>query len=433
MRIHLLAYVLVALAVGVVGCLGDVDPGEAPASEANDSDEGSTPGFLAPVQLDGSGFEPSIEVGPQGTIYVTAPSPAENTSRTPSWLWLSRDGGQTWTAPAEHPVAPPADAEVGMEGDIAVDPRGWLYQLDTYYEDNTVGAWSDQGRVLEHARSAQGTPTRDDRPWIAAVGDGELVYLGNHMSTTGPEGVYRSPSRWIYRSLDGGRTWAPVTGVPEDPDHGFHRATLDAHPASGTVVVAQLTGDEPPAEVRVLVSEDGGRTFDDPRTVAEIETARGPQVWPSVAVGSEAIHVAWTERTGEGSLSPSQVQLARSRDGGETWDVDSLGDGERTFAYPWIAVGPSGQLGLSVYAADVPLGRDTDWTILAGVEPDLAEDGFVPELSRADPEPVSDTQNPDETLRDFHQNAFGPDGRLHIAYMVHRDGEPWIRWTATTP
>lgn len=428
----LLVAAALVLCAAAAGCLGGEDRSGSPET---DPDQGANrtaaPGFVAPVELVGSGFEPSIEVGPEGAIYVTAPSPADNDTRDASWLWVSRDDGRSWEPPAEHPVGEPEARVASMEGDVAVDPRGWLYQVDTYYEDAAIGAWSDRGRTLEHARHAQATPTRDDRPWIAAVGDGTLVYVGNHMETAGPAGVYRTPAQYVYRSVDGGRSWAPVTGVPQHPEHGFGWASLDAGPSSGTVALAQLTGDAPPAEVRVMVSDDAGRRFSDPVPVAGLEGPRGPQNWPAVAVDGETIHVAWNERLGEDGSGPTRLRLARSTDGGQTWTVSSIGDGERAFAYPWVSASPSGQLGLSVYeAGDVSAGATGNWSIVAGVEPEPTTGGFAPTLSPADPEPVADTPEP---LRDFHQNAFGPDGRLHVAYTAHHDGEPWIRWVATEP
>lgn len=166
MRTTSLAWLAILLAipvaVGMAGCLSDAEVGTGPVPDkAGNGSTRAAEGFVAPHQFARASFEPSIEVGPEGTIYITAPSPGENESRSASWLWASSDDGANWTAPPRHPI----HANGGfMEGDVAVDPRGWLYQLDTYFTDNVLGVWSDQARTFEHGRQAQGTPTQDDRP-----------------------------------------------------------------------------------------------------------------------------------------------------------------------------------------------------------------------------------------------------------------------------
>lgn len=261
------------------------------------------------------------------------------------------------------------------------------------------------------------------------MGNGTLVYVANHLTSVTPADVAHTPRQFIYRSADAGQSWGLVDAIPEETGHGW--ASLDSHAPSDRIVVAQVTDDAPPAEVRVLVSEDAGLTFSDPQTVAELQGPTGPQVYPSVGVGSDSIYVTWNEQAAENSTASSRLRLARSTDGGSSWDVTEIGSGGRAFAYPWISVGPSGELGLSVYEADpVPVGPTTNWSVVAGIEADPVAGEFVPTLSLADPDPVLTAQEPD-ALKDFHQNAFGPDGSLHIAYVSLQEGEPFVRWVQT--
>lgn len=108
------------------GCLGGRGTDSSPPGSEGGGEEtvASAPGFQVPTQLNGSAFEPSIEVGPEGAIYVTAPSPPENESRTASWLWVSRDGGETWEPPSEYPVGPPSDPRSWRETCLSIPGAG---------------------------------------------------------------------------------------------------------------------------------------------------------------------------------------------------------------------------------------------------------------------------------------------------------------------
>src|SRR5438874_12111235 len=84
-------------------------------------------GFGAPVVVTGLDTgEPGIDVAPDGAIYVNAPSGLlSNLPGSPSFVFRSDDGGQTWT------LTPPslrANLPGGGDSDLAIDPgTGTLY------------------------------------------------------------------------------------------------------------------------------------------------------------------------------------------------------------------------------------------------------------------------------------------------------------------
>lgn len=435
----LLAFVLVL--AGVAGCLGD-DPARDTEDSRPENRTGvralptlgdpleTPPEFQTPSLLPGSGFEPSIEIGPEGTIYITAPIPnSADANRDASQLWVSRDGGSSWDEPAGYPPEP-GPPMAPFEGDIAVDPRGWLYFLDTYDIDNVLSAWSDEGKTQEHTRPVQGTATRDDRPWTVALGEGTLLYMGNNVYSYGPGEITSSPRQWIYLSTDAGRSWEPVFGIPETTGLGW--ATIDAVRGGTRAAVAQVTDDMPPGEVRVFVSENAGLQWNGPRSVQELEAPLGPQSWPVVAVGPSSLHVAWTEKIQGPEGNVTRLLLASSTDDGRSWAVTGTSGRNWTFAYPWVSVGSDGRVGVSVYGSpDLPLRPDSSWFLLAGTGP-IGPDGAVPiALGLADPTPVAATSTPDD-LKDFHQNAFGPEGTLHVAYEKETEEGSRIGWVQTS-
>src|SRR3954471_368179 len=148
--------------------------------------------FGAPIRVtpaNGGGYEPGIYADAEGDLFMTAHkenaelalSPdgrSATATRSMSWAWMSRDGGRHWT---NLPLGP-ADIqnhEFGDEGDMAVDDAHNLYFVDTTVADVTFTAWHiSQGKAtLKYNTPILGTAeTVDDRPWIAAHGNGDVFY-----------------------------------------------------------------------------------------------------------------------------------------------------------------------------------------------------------------------------------------------------------------
>lgn len=197
------------------------------------------PTFTKPLRLtqpNFGGFEPSIKVDRHDNVVITAhknhtlllsadpdgPAP----ERGASALWHSGDGGKTFgpllgvTAARENSLWPAA------EGDFALDGADHLYFVDTYLGDNSITRWAlgPNGRVT--AEASRGTGSLDDRPWLAAHGDGVVMYLGNGIFRVGPDGPV-SGRYTVYMSYDGGQTFNPLgwtcpapSGATEGPTRG---------------------------------------------------------------------------------------------------------------------------------------------------------------------------------------------------------------------
>ena len=204
----------------------------------------------------GVGYEPSLSIDSKGNMQITAHKDlrwgGEGTPFGPilggptdswyacedgamtswdywaSWFWVSTDNGTTWDHADQFEPTPGnllnsavgsvtggASECLGDEGDIAVDNEDVVYYLDTTLEDNWWHRFTEGGDSYEMGNVCQrmNTMAADDRPWVAAQGDGIIHYLGNSGATppecTGDNGRY-----WYYHSEDGGNTFSQCFAMP---------------------------------------------------------------------------------------------------------------------------------------------------------------------------------------------------------------------------
>lgn len=421
--------VLLALAAGCLGAgpTDDVEPaaaGEAPTLALTD-----------PIQLtDEEGFEPSIAVGPEGTVYATAaptsrPHAGEQLS---SHLWYAEDG-EAW---AEVPSPGQAhQAFPGFEGDVAVDGEGRLYFVDINLADTFLHRWSP-GPTWELSRPLATTIPIDDRPWLAAHGDG-VVYLllNNGPAMPAPEGLLAGDTsegdKWLFVSEDGGETWTPGRQVSD----GEAWCQLDASPADDETVLLVC---EPPwgtaGEATVRLSTDRGRTFEDVHRPG-LDRGAGFLV-PGAAVDDagalygayvdERIETGGFQEFGWAGDEPGRLRVTVSPDGGDTWSDHDITPFEARYSTVDVAAGSPGTVAVTFYATeDLEPGEDTPWYPYLMVTDDATSEDLNWTLERLLDEPAGTGPTPP---LDFFQNAIGPDDAVHVVlqknkpYDVTRDG-----------
>jgi hypothetical protein len=451
-----LALALVLLAAGAAGCLGSQESGSAidetaanatnasgedtdqrtvesrsvengtggagNATPETEPDNDTDPEPLAfreplPLNTEGYGFEPSIDVGPDGTLYATA---ARSTSTDPadqlaSWLWYSTDEGRTWSQ-----VASPLDAhekQPAFEGDVAVDDEGRLYFVDTYLADNTLSRWSagSEGPSWDFTRPLQGSAGVDDRPWLSAHGDGIVYYLGNN----GPgvpapnnlqgEDAPEDPSRmWLSVSEDEGRTFTLAHGFANSFWCGMDASSADGR--SLAVVCSRMLGPynglEEGYESVVYVSGDRGRSWNE-TVLGEYgdEPTRG---LPSAAFDASGTpYAVWGEGGG-----PTELFFARpGTDGWETFTVTPF---EGTVEKPWLAGGSEGTVALAFYATnDTSPGEGSSWHAYAMVTDDARSAQPTWQLARLSSEPVA---RGGAAPGHFLQTEIGPDDVANVVF-----------------
>lgn len=419
---------LIALGGALIsGCIAENSPwaedGSNPSAPAPPASAGSV-GFSPPVKLngDGYGYEPSIDVGPDGTLYVTAhkSSLTNEGARFASWLWYSNDNGASWKdLPSPGQLH---EKLYAFEGDVAVDAKGRLYFVDTYLLDNTISRWSP-GPAWDYTRPFQGTAATDDRPFLAAHGDGIVYYVGNSdiagqgtalpaLNNLQDEPGSRS-AIWLYVSEDGGLTWSSGHGFAGSGWCGL--APSQADDKSVFVGCARHAGGAVPGEgwgSTVYSSSDRGGSWVEFR-LGDYE--HGPTSIPSMAVDRAGnAYFAWGDGDPYGAGVATRLRLARSTPTGafEVLDVTPL---EGTIQRIWVAAGDPGTVALTFYAtADAKPGPASEWFAYALVTNDATKASPDWTLGLVDPEPVVID---DVSPADFFQCVVGPDNVLHVAYQ----------------
>ena len=237
----------------------------------------------------GIGYEPSLSLDSEGNMFITAhkdlrwggedaPIPifldpddpglwyaceeGESTSWDywASWFWKTNDGGLTWDhgdnfdpTPGNMLMANYAAGGsecLGDEGDISVDANDMIYYLDTTLEDNWWHIFSDGGNSYElGVCQRMNSMAADDRPWLAAQGDGIIHYLGNS-GVPPPECTIDSGRYWYYHSENGGTTFSQCYSMPG----GW--STIAAQRNGSYVYVAQENADTASGTVIVRISDD---------------------------------------------------------------------------------------------------------------------------------------------------------------------------------
>ncbi|HEX8002383.1 MAG TPA: hypothetical protein VF519_06775 [Mycobacteriales bacterium] len=418
------------------------------------------PRFREPVLLTSDtgfgGYEPSLVVDRFGNVVVTAhkqnhnlvvspDSRATTKLRNMSWIWWSGDSKTFSNMPGLTP-AQEQNHVFGDEGDLAVDETGHVYFVDTSVVDNSFSRWkaTANGKMaMETVRPVGpfGEPV-DDRPWIAAHGDGVVMYIGNQgdkVSYPGGQvqagdGPAYGPGRYtVYMSYDHGDTFDPL-GVTLN-DSGWCRPAAD-HRKGSKLLYVVCTNDggandvttnpgEPGYQKGTLwsyVSADDGRTW----TRYQMGTYSAGDPWttyPSVTVAKDGtVYALYNDNTHVGTCDPvtaatftcadnikaGHLILYTSRNQGRTWSRQEVTPTPGLIRYSWIDVAPNGTIGIVYYHR---ANTGADWYLMAAT----ARPGKKFVASKVSTKPVASKTYP-TPMGDFFQCAFGPDSKLHVAW-----------------
>ena len=215
---------------------------------------------------EGTPFGPILG-GPTDTWYACEDGSMTSWDYWASWFWISTDNGSSWDHADQFEPTPGnlANSAVGSltggaseclgdEGDIAVDNNDVVYYLDTTLEDNWWHRFTEGGESYEMGSVCQrmNTMAADDRPWVAAQGDGIIHYLGNSGASP-PECTGDSGRYWYYHSEDGGNTFTQCYAMPG----GW--STISSEKEGSYVYVAQEDADSGSGSVQIRISAEYGR------------------------------------------------------------------------------------------------------------------------------------------------------------------------------
>ena len=424
------------------------------------------PQFGAPVLLTvdkyTGGYEPSITVDRFNNVYVTAHkqnhslvvSPDSRSAlgvRSQSFLWTSKDGKTFTDMPGLTPLQE-QNLEFGDEGDLAADDTGHVYFVDTNVTDDSFSRYRATGNgklALETTRPVgpfgEGV---DDRPWIAAHGDGVVLYAGNqgdkatYPAGQGGDGTAYGPGRYtVYMSYDHGDTFDPL-GITLN-DSGWCRPGADHRPGSKDLYVlctndggandVQENAGEKPFDKGTLwaySSHDDGKTWSRSKMGTYDAAAEGNSTYPSLSVGKDGTVYALynASRTEHSQILPggvpdpatgiddpvdSHLFLYVSKDKGRTWTSKEVTPKKGIIRYTWLDVAPDGTVGIAYYYR---ASKAEDWYVYAAT----AKPGKPFVANRVSTTKIA-SKDYGSAFGDFFQVAFGPDSKLNVAWTVQNE------------
>lgn len=380
-------------------------PSDRSGSKAVSSDPGATPSGIVlvdiiPEALSGEtnqDSEPFLAVHSDPNILAASaftPNPAGRSSSTAP-IFISTDGGETWTLNAIVPSATmTCDITQAFGGAASNLPRGKLYNgiirspctngITTLGEMDTTDIAASGSMHLRNSRDEV------DQPFIQVIQfqNKDRIFIGNN-DFRGPNGQTAT----LDLSTDGGAKYKPIRLEKRKTNPSNAPSVRPAVAKNGTVYVAffgwrSFSGDVSSGTARsdvVVVRDDSGGTsvppfaaLKDPsdhlagRLVVTDRTIPWENPWPdagplgqerigsslSIAVdpsASKTVYLAWGDRTGGDIYT---IHVRRSGDGGQTWsdDLRTLSNSTN----PALAISDNGTVGF-LYQQVVGSGGAARW------------------------------------------------------------------------
>jgi len=345
MRVHLgagVAVLLLVLFLSLTGVSANASPGTPRIGNAGNEAPGAfgaapdpapaAPPFSPNVRISddppGAGEQNEVSMGIdfQGRLFAGW---NDHQTTEPHWRCgtsRSLDAGQTWS-PSQLQYDP---AYTGAADPVvANDAVGRTYLVCLTYEpdlsDSDIQAWSslDAGQTWV-SQSSLGLPDPgfDDKPWVAAWGDGYLFAIWTFFyAPCGPFGC--NGSDVVFRaSSDAGVSWGPVVNFTTSRLAHFGQVDVDRY---GRVHVTYRDDDR----FYYRRSDDFGQTFTAPTFISDAgqacqgcSPARAGTI-PTLSVNptGQDLYVVWNAAFGP---APEDIYLATSHDGGGSWTQTQL-------------------------------------------------------------------------------------------------------------
>jgi photosystem II stability/assembly factor-like uncharacterized protein len=289
-------------------------------------------------------------IGPPRSGYVSAPAGIPGDSTTyyiglpEGGVWKTTNAGTTWkpifdevhVASVGAVAVAPSDPKIVYVG--TGDQSGWSFTpgKGVYKSVDGGKTWTNVGLPgSQYIGGIVVDPRNADNVLVAAQGPRAIGAGGQAGAAPGGGGAGRAPAnadeRGVYRSADGGRTWARV--LPTDGSSGASDVYMDYFDPQ--IVYAVLaTGFGPAAPQPVAVpgagvykSTDGGVTWQPIGGRGLPEGARTSAFAVSSGTHGRRLYAVVGTGGGRSGARAGGRALYRSDDGGETWTL-----GTRQFA-----------------------------------------------------------------------------------------------------
>lgn len=295
-------------------------------------------------------YAPDLAWAADGTlfmVFVTLAGPGNSPGAV--WLASSRDGGRSWGRPRR------VLGRYAFQVRLAVDPRGdglhmtWLQATEDAIScvncfaetglpilasrsSDGGASWSDPARVSSPTRARVGAPV----PVVAPSGELYVLYRdfgGDRFLWQDLEGAsYRGTYGLVLsRGGRGARRFREAVVepqvVPGDPFLVYlpESPSLAVDPNRGTLYAAWTDSRGGDRDVYLRRSEDGGRSWTDPRRVNPRMPRDQYQPQVSVAPGGR-VDVAYLDRHDDPRNVLTAAAFATSYDAARTWSTIALSD-----------------------------------------------------------------------------------------------------------
>jgi hypothetical protein len=411
------------------------------------------------------GGEPSDAIGPDGTIYVSAPGPGMQFYRSP-------DRGATWIR-GGSPQNSSGDTTVNVDASGAVYQSNLnggegisdTLQVDVFKSFDKGDTWPQKGRSRIEDSNSTGQPALVDRQWTDAwippgkTTDQALVCMTYH--DWGPSQM------WVTCSKDGGRNFElPVDAITSPAAQAasfcntipgglkivpvghlqgrIYIAWLAADPAN-PVTGCNLTQLAAFHSIWVAWSDDQGQTWTDQLVYDAGPLHDGSEIFADLTLDNkDNPYVAFAMNI----RNEFDIWVEASFDEGQTWNGKTDGTGAPykvnantgTHYFPAIAAGDPGQVDVAYLATPfvtptTPHGKpqpaadaDADWYLFVGQSRNLLTGHPTWQNARLTPTPMhhgdictlgifcSVVPGTNRNILDFIDVAASRSGKFFIAY-----------------
>jgi hypothetical protein len=347
------------------------------------------------------GFEPDVKVDGNGTIYSSIPF---GFSTTQSFIWASRDHGNSYQFTPGNIGGKQATCVGGGDTDLFLDSANALYFSDLQGLTNISNSMSTDGGASWTTNCAGAPNTPDDRMWFTGTGTSAGGNLNLYQDYDAVDSSASGGNQLVETISHDGTHFTPVVNSAVGTDcigAAFYNCVTSnegisgnqvVDPATGNVYIAHTTTNGSSGEVGVQVSE-GKLTQGTPTTATwsespNLDAALCPNAscvdsggnpeelagenFASIARDSAGyLYVAFTAGpldhansadTNFGALTqPEQIYVVHSLEpaganpAALTWSAPqritgaSASTGTNTF--PWVTAGSNGRVAVAYYHA----------------------------------------------------------------------------------
>ena len=268
-------------------------------------------------------------------------------------IWTSKDGGTTWQRVdfSQSGFRTDPTKNTGFsDPDLTQDEGGRLYNTGIDLANDAIFSSKDGGLTWDKGNA---NCHNGDRPWLAGAKPDEAFMASNTLEQ----------GQTIYRTPDGGDS-CEADGITDTGDtrHGYGKLYYDH--AHETLLEPELyftgTDQNEVKAIGVATAKRGDKEFT-PHFIANTSLFGH---FPSIALdAADNIYLVWdtNEREpgsvggcgGEETPLPNKIQMAVSKDGGNTWSMRTIASPSNTrVMWPWAVAGDDGRVSVVWYEAD---------------------------------------------------------------------------------